>query len=466
MSVPANPSTPFYAGLPVLFDVADGVTPYPPFGSPTGVPTAPVGTPNVNGTLQAAGHGVVVGAKNGTPVITGNQIEEMPDSPEIERAEQCTCTKRFRMPYDYAVFLISYMGRGTVLADNENRYLRILSTQIKREKPNMAILTIVSEALSFDLPPDEFSIEPIELGAGIMKYPRYFYALMPADTDTPEQSAAKQAIIRAIQTYMDSPFFPTSSSLNGILSGQIQDNIAAQLSGGKSVIRLPNENYDPNITTTEEDSWPVQTLGAITYPDAPKANGDVNPPCVLVAVNKNTADVGSPDPVIQAAFCAAQEILTKLWKQEDAPYQVACQVTWSTYYYIKPDYNPGGYIEDPIYDLSPGNPGLPAYFGSSNFDYATGTIFDNIYQYNPQCYSSDGTALTGQTSMSWLRKADVVNYERTWFKVTRTWIGSPQAHWDADLYNQKDRPASASYSDAATDFGFNVDGKQTNPNQP
>jgi len=82
-------------------------------------------------------------------------------------------------------------------------------------------------------------------------------------------------------------------------------------------------------------------------------------------------------------------------------------------------------------------PGLPDYFGSTNGDYGTGgTIFDNLAFYNPQSYYDN----TGKLNISWLRQADKQDYQRTWFKVTRTWIGSPIGHWDAQIYAKDFRP--------------------------
>lgn len=429
-----------------------------------------VGTNNSVANLQAsssyASNGLVVSNTNGVITITGNQIEETPDSPILERAEQATCTKKFVMPYETAANLISVLSRGTVLADNEGNTLRILSTTLARQKPNMATLTIVSEGLSFDVPPDEFSCEPIELGADIIKYPRYYYSLLPQAGDTDAQAQAKQAIVRAIQTYRDSPFFPMSSTLNGLLTGQVQNNIASQLTIGTLVYTVPNNNWRSQFTTTKDSSWPIQSysdpLPTSVYPPIATKDGDVNPVNIQIAASPF---LYSSDNVIRAAFAAAQEIISKLWKQEDTPYEVAFQITWSSYYYFKPYYNPGGYIEDPIYDTNGYlNPGLPAYFGSPSFNYDANTIFDAISVINPQCYSPNGKAPSsgnpslGNYNISWLRKADVVSYERTWFKVTRTWIGAPQAHWDSDLYTRNNRPNTGAGAGSSEDYpyGYNI----------
>ena len=71
------------------------------------------------------------------------------------------------------------------------------------------------------------------------------------------------------------------------------------------------------------------------------------------------------------------------------------------------------------------------------------TIFDNLSEYNPQCYSSTGVN-GGPVVLSWLRKSDRQVYERTWFKITRHWIGSPVGFWDSDLYTSGNRPDGVS----------------------
>ena len=131
------------------------------------------------------------------------------------------------------------------------------------------------------------------------------------------------------------------------------------------------------------------------------------------------------------AVAAAGEIIQKLWYQEDTPYVAGFQVTWSQYYFAPVYENPGGYVENPFGIV-------PDYFLSPSQD-GSNTIFDLMAQINPQCYSDNGSS-NGNVNISWLRKADEVEYQRTWFKVTRTWIGSPIGHWDAQIYSGGERP--------------------------
>jgi hypothetical protein len=376
------------------------------------------------GTFTPTG-AVKASSANGATTIGGVQVEELSDSPEIERGEQATITKRFRLPYDSATQLIAILGRGVVLQDLGGNLYRVLSARIQREKPEFATLTIVSEGLTFDLPPDEFSIMPVELGINIMKHPRYFYALNPnASLDSYNTLAAKQAIIRAIQTYQDSPFFPVSSSLNGLLNGQVHNNIVGQMVSGKFVYTAPNPNYQPQFTTTNTGADRIVN----SIPSAATQNGDPNPAVIYKSFNVATQDEGNK---ISMALAAAQEILLKIWRMEDNPYLVGYQITWGVYYNYCPELSPGGYIEEPI------SYGLPDYFTND------GTIFDAFSILNPQCYSANG-ASGGAVSISWLRKADEVDYQRTWFKVTRTWIGSAIGAWDTDIFSSNDRPNAPS----------------------
>jgi hypothetical protein len=133
------------------------------------------------------------------------------------------------------------------------------------------------------------------------------------------------------------------------------------------------------------------------------------------------------------AKLAALEIIMKWWRGEETPYLVGYQITWSQYFFRPVPLHPGGRIENPA-------DWIPDYFLSTVFPPDPGfTIFDWLAWYNPQSYSVDG-APNGDVSISWLRKADQIDYQRTWFRVERTWIGSPVGFWDADLYTAANRP--------------------------
>jgi len=407
--------------LPFGFDKADGVTPIPlqPKGSVGSF--EPVGTPNPTDGLQ------VYNDPDGTNIQGGT------DEVEIERAEQATSQHLFRTTYENAVSLLSVMGRGTFVEDsgtftNGVRTIwRILSSKLKSIRGGYAEISTVAESISFDSPPDDYQMIPVELGIDILKHPRYSWALNPTVNDqsvgttvgdTPIYfSQIKESIMRMIQTYRDSPFYPSADNINGL----IQNNITSQIKSGILSINYPNPAYNPSAKTFNPVSWDGTTA------NLPTTN------CQYFVIGV-PVDLDNPADTIAIAIAAAKEVIGKLWRQEDTPYVVGFQVTWTQYFFAPVYENPGGYIENPVGIV-------PDYFLSPSQN-GTDTIFDQMALVNPQCYSDDGTP-SGNLDISWLRKADEVVYERTWFKVTRTWLGAPIGKWDADLHTQGNRPQNA-----------------------
>ncbi len=381
--------------LPFGFDRASDPNnpnlPSQPLGSAAGLRA--VGTP------QPAGDLIVAGDNNGT------NVQENPDSPEIERAEQATFQHKFKTTWANACALIVGLGRGTFLQDS-GHYIttsgtgtiwRVLSSKIQAMRGGYAELSVVAESISFDSPPDDYQMIPVELGIDIIKHPRYFYALYPSGSDFTDlvgvagnqatRAQVKQAIIRAIQTYRDSPYFPQAGQVT--LNGIVQNSIVNYFIQSLIPTILPPSSNESQINVS----------------------GDAG--CLL-------------------AIAAAAEIIQKLWNGLDSPYMPGFQVTLTQYFFAPVFENPGGYIESPVGIV-------PDYFLSPAQD-GSNTIFDQMAAINPQCFSLDGTA-TGTVNISWLRKADEVVYERTWFKITSTWIGSPIGHWDAQIFQNGPRPS-------------------------
>jgi hypothetical protein len=362
-----------------------------------------LGTPTPEGSI-------FIESSSGTGLIP---IEELPDSPEIERGEQSTIVHRFRMSWAEALQQISYYGRGSILTDSKGIVSRVLTAKIQHEKGETCTLTITSESISFDTPPDDFSLVECELGVNIIKYPRYFYAFFPTsgiDSNWEEDRQLNQDVIRSLQNYFENvtPVYRQALML------QLTQSLgyAGTLSGGTTGTIVPPS---PRPWTTSD--------------------------------GKSTTYI--PICGTNLAKYAAMEILGKYWLNEETPYIVGYEITWSVYYF-RPQYlNPGGYVEDPIYNA---NPQLPGYFWSPDNPPGNDTVFDHLAELNPQCYSSNGTS-DGYATISWLRKADRCEYQRTWFKVTRTWIGSPIGFWDFDLFNKDNAPwatgSAGSYSTMA-----------------
>lgn len=369
------------AVLPSGLDRADGL-----LGRP--------GTPTPAALIKANSYG----RKSG---IANVPTEEFPDSPEIERAEQATFTHRYRMSWNNALTHLATIGRGKIETDSYGNVTKVLSCSVKRVNPGVAELTKVSEAVSFDAPPDQFQITPVELGVNIIKHPRYFYAFLGTGQGSATEQK-NQMVIRLLQDY----FANTSAAYRDAL------------------IRLLkcSYNHEGNATDTKPD-W---------------KNGAWTPNIKVAGTNE--------------AKAAAVEIIMKWWRGEETPYIIGYQMVWAAYYFRPQPLNPGGYVESPLL----ATPQLPEYFYAvdlAGIGVYTNTIFDLIAAYNPQCYSSTGKKM-GDPNISWLRKADEIEYERTWFKVVRTWLGAPVGHWDEQLFNQYDRPSTAAhYMQVATPGG-------------
>lgn len=408
------------------------------------------------GTANADGQLIIQGPNGATDYV----LQESVDSPRFERAEQGTVTKKFTdIPYVDSCTYMAGLARGTIQVDNSRPDLgapfifRILSSEQQMQSGNKATISIVSESLSFDTPPDEFQVVPIELGIDILRHPRYRLALDPTITDESNTvpvsgdgefqvsiSTVKQAIIRAIQTYRDSAVFPSADNLNGLF----QNNVVTNFNQNTVSVLFPSPIYDPSAPVAD----PTQVPPPVIW-DGTAANEPTDPTVRYWIVN-----VDVTDPGIQFALAAAKEIIQKIWRMEDTPLLTGFEVTWSAYYPRPPILNPGSYIENPMTEA---NPALPDYFwatpgsiewtppreGSPTPQGPNGeaSIFDSMADINPQCYADDD----GLTSISWLRKADEFEFNRCWFRVTRKWLGAPIGNWDLDLYNTTPRPNLTTY---------------------
>jgi hypothetical protein len=355
--------------LPNGFDRADGLS-----GRP--------GTPDAGLA--------VVDTPSGTVTPENIQIEEMPDSPDIERAEQATINKRFRMGWWESINRLTALGRGTILTDSFGNVTKVLSASVKHEKPGFGILSVTSEGVSFDSPPDDFQIVPVELGVHILKHPRYFYAFL-GDGYGSTTEKINQMVIRMLQNYFENPSAAYRDALTKLLSDSL---------GIDGAVAQTPPQYDSEIGEFDGTT--------VTGTDMAKR--------------------------------AALEIIQKYWRGEETPYVIGYEIIWSSYYFRPPYLNPGGYVEDPIYEAAPQ---LPEYFWSPTYPPSSATIFDLLASINPQCYSSSGTP-GGSVNISWLRKADELEHQRTWFKLNRRWIGSPIGFWDDQLYSVGNRPLTAS----------------------
>ncbi len=446
--------------IPVGIDFADGVTLLP--AQPNGV-----GTPLIVGTeLPTANISFFSNYSNGTSELSPSDIQEPSGSPVIERAEQCTCQHTLKMSYVQAINYWTQMGRGVIVNDSAGNIWRILSCTVRRIEATLGELSYVMESISFDTPPDDFQINEVSLDLNIIKHPRYAWALNPYVTDASTYSLIgdtkfyyleqKEAIIRMLQNYIDSPFFPNQVQTQGLIQTNILSALGFQKDAStvKLPIHYPNPNYNPALKTVSPVPWDGVTV------NMPTAN------CVYFSLAV-LVDLTNPNDPIAIAIAAASELLTKLWRQEDTPYIAGWEVIWTQYFFSPVYINPGGYIEDPRdwvpqYFISPFNDGIiPRSFPSGGFpddessppSLGQATIFDQLTTYNPQCYATNGLS-GGPLAMSCLRKSDHLIYERTFFGYPHTWLCAPVGKWDKDIYTQNDGPQDANdYNQLPASFG-------------
>ena len=144
---------------------------------------------------------------------------------------------------------------------------------------------------------------------------------------------------------------------------------------------------------------------------------------------------GTPATTIALQITQSQEMLFKQHKGEDSFYLAGYKITYSAYFWLPQFINPGGYIEDPV---SQG--GLPyLYWSTTGMNNPQNSVFAKTAVYNQNLYApsfATGSLTTPPFGLSWLRQADTLHLNRTWWKLTKTWIGGPIGVWDNELYNQ------------------------------
>jgi hypothetical protein len=299
--------------------------------------------------------------------------EEDPDSPQIEFAEQGTIRHSFKTDYQTALGFALNNKRGTILTDSNNNVSRVLSCSLNYLKGDMCQVVVVAESLmTVDLPPQEFSIEPIEFNPSIEKHPRYFIY-------DPSQSPPY-----VILTPFD--LFLCKNQIQGqsFFTQQTFETLV-------SLIPNPNDPYTSQTSNLKRQA-------------------------------------------------AAAELIQKMLLGIESPYIPAFRVTWSEFFFygasafpgINPNLNPGGFVQDPTDVIPPqfwsvdgsGAPNtnilLPFVLGGAMDTTKCPTFYDR--------------------GISWLREADSIVYQRTWFKITSVWIGGPIGQFDPDVYSQSPSP--------------------------
>jgi hypothetical protein len=373
--------------------------------SETGIPipydpsALPVGSDRADGTDgrlgTPSGADQIVSQWPAGSGSSNQPIEELKDSPTIERAEQGTITHSFRMSWSEGLTRMATLGRGIIRTSSLSEQVKLLSSNIRREPGGTCVVTTVDEVYGGDTPPDMFEIIPIELGLHIMKHPRYWWAFVGANATEEGQN---QMTIRLLQDYMENTSYAMRNAICDLLSA----SMGSDAGSGAQPPATPTFN-----TETNKYDW---------------ADG---------------AKVAGTD----VAKAAAREIIMKYWRGEENPSIVGWQMIWSEFSWRPLPLNPGGYIENPITEG-----GLPELFWSTKDPPQGSNADDSIFAWmktiNPQSYSRNGLR-SGELLISWRREADQMMRQRTFWETQHKWVGSPVGHWDEDLYTYNEGPQVA-----------------------
>lgn len=153
--------------------------------------------------------------------IPGAYFEEMPDSPKWNFGEQGTVSHTYECDEETFIQLIPLMQRGQLQLDSFDDLSKILESSAEYIKGNRYRINIVSEGLNWGIPPDEFSVEPMEINPDLMKHPRYNYG--PAgslDGDefglTAQQKAALRFVINQGNNYSANSAYNVLFAAGGI----------------------------------------------------------------------------------------------------------------------------------------------------------------------------------------------------------------------------------------------------------
>jgi hypothetical protein len=319
-------------------------------------------------------------------LISGGVIfEEDADSPQLEFAEQGTIRHSFRCDTANGFFLAQGLKRGTILEDSTGHFSRVLSTSVNWQKGNFVQLVVVAESLmTGDVPPDEFNIDPIEFSPSIEKHPRYF--IYDPNNPGPVVSGPGTVTPYVIMTPFD--IFLCKNQIQG------------------------------------SDFFTQQTFET------------------LVGMIPNLNDPYGSQATAANRSAAAAELVQKMLLGIESPYIPAFRVTFAKYFFygaialgganVNPNLNPGGFIQDPT-DIIP-----PQYWSVTG----TGALNTNILVPFVLGGAMDTTLCPTfyDRGISWLREADSIIFQRTWFKITSVWTGGPIGQFDPDIYSRFPSP--------------------------
>ena len=294
--------------------------------------------------------------------------------------------------------------------------------------------------------------------SGVGDYVPFFYEM----SDSPEVESAEQSTIvhkfhcdyESAQIYMvtnprGTYLTDTFGDVSRVLSTKITPVPKTGMRG--VILTITSEGQYP-LFPNPPDEFDIETVelnpalekhpryAILTYNQRWLVrNADVADNPEYVQQYKNIISAPLPNtnfpaaPIGNTQQSASLEMLYKKFKGEDSFYLAGYKITWSQYYWYPQILNPGGYIEDPV---SQG--GLPAYFWSTNGQTDGTNIFSQTTTHNANMYPQP--TLNPPYGLSWLRQADTIHLQRTWWRLTRSWIGGPLGQWDNQLYNPVNQP--------------------------
>jgi hypothetical protein len=182
-------------------DRATGIDPFPGTPTPPDVAIASqVATPSPTGTTG-----------------DGSFFEEDPDSPEFDFGEQGTAAHTFTTdPTTFYTLLQSgSLARGQYYTDSTGDISRVLTSSVKWLKADRVKLRMTMEGINWGIPPDEFTIEPLDINPDLMKHPRYNDGSGGATGNG--LTDAQKGVIRAVTNSQTS--YNAATALNAVLNG-------------------------------------------------------------------------------------------------------------------------------------------------------------------------------------------------------------------------------------------------------
>src|ERR1019366_7370035 len=147
-------------------------------------------------------------------------IEEEPDSPVLENAEQQTITHRFNGGINNILTEHDMLHRGIIRTDSQGYFHKLLSAVAQYKDAHQGTLQTVDEVMSGDTPPDTIEIVPVDLALSIIKHPRYFYSFLGDGLGSATEKQ-NQMVIRMLQNYFENTTAPFRDAIHAMFKASL-----------------------------------------------------------------------------------------------------------------------------------------------------------------------------------------------------------------------------------------------------